>query len=818
MLSAKARWSIGSADEALVETFVSELQIDPLVAKMLVLRHLGTVHEAEQFLHGGLENFHDPFLLDGMLPAVERIKKALERNEHIRVYGDYDADGVSSTSLMAHLLQGLGARFDTYIPHRIREGYGLNRSAIALAKEQGVSLLITVDTGISAVGEVQYIQELGMDVIVTDHHEPPETLPDALSIINPKKPGCPYPYKQLAGVGVAFKLAHALLGRIPEELLEFAALGTVADLMPLTGENRLIVKMGLVRMQASAYPGFRSLIGVSGIERKEVTASHIGFSLAPRINASGRLECADDAVKLLTTTDEQEAEQIAFELDMLNKERQRIVEEMAAEALEMAEQQRSKGLDKVIVVAKEGWNVGVVGIVASKIVEKFYRPTLVLSIDPETGIAKGSARSIVGFDLYKALTECKHWLDHYGGHQAAAGMSLNHIHLDAFSHKLNELAETTLSEEDLIPFLRADVACSLADVPISSIQQLEKLAPFGMGNPAPKFVFTDLLLGDIRTMGKEKQHLKLGLSQMDNEISNSVEAIAFGKGNLAHVIAPAARLDVLGEVSINEWNGMRKPQIVMQDLRITHVQLFDWRGAQQLEAKLSQLKEALSSGIGNMAVNNSIPAIVLFNESDVATFASSSFQIGEAIPYWIVQDSGGLMAGNEQAAELDFASMQDIVLYTIPRNAEDLRNILQQARGIMRCYAIFAEFGTNSGSTMPTRDMFKLLYGTLQKEGSLNVQDQRLMQALSKRSGLSPTMIQFIVSVFEELGFIERQGAVVKLQATPAKKDLTTSRLYQDRLHRQEVETIVMYSSAKELEQWIVEQLTFQNELLEEIV
>jgi single-stranded-DNA-specific exonuclease len=301
-----------------------------------------------------------------------------------------------------HVLRGLQARYDTYIPHRVREGYGLNRNAIDLAKDQGVSLLITVDTGISAWEEVQYIRELGMDVIVTDHHEPPDRLPDALAVINPKKPGCPYPFKHLAGVGVALKLAHGLLGRLPEELLELAAIGTVADLMPLVGENRLIVKLGLERMQSSAFVGIRALLGVAGIERKEVTATHIGFALAPRINASGRLECADDALKLLTTNDHEEAERIAHELDDLNKERQRLVEEMTVEALQMAEEQRAKGLDKVIVVAKEEWNVGVVGIVASKIVDAFYRPALVLSVDPQTYVSSVNRLSGVVRPLWRA--------------------------------------------------------------------------------------------------------------------------------------------------------------------------------------------------------------------------------------------------------------------------------------------------------------------------------------------------------------------------------------------------------------------------------
>ncbi|RTE08270.1 single-stranded-DNA-specific exonuclease RecJ [Paenibacillus whitsoniae] len=798
MLAPKARWSIGHADEELVRIFVQELQIDPLVARILVLRDIRTVPAAKQFLNGSADDYHDPFGLDGMREAVERIRKALDNGEFIRIYGDYDADGVSSTSLMAHLLDGLGAKFDTYIPHRIREGYGLNRGAVTLAKEQGVQLLITVDTGISAAEEIAYCRELGLDVIVTDHHEPPERLPEALAVINPKKPGCPYPYKYLAGVGVAFKLAHALLGRFPDELLEFAALGTVADLMPLTGENRLIVKHGLERMQDSAYAGFRALIAVSGIERKEVTAGHIGFSLAPKINASGRLEAADIAVKLLTTRNLQEAEQIAAELDMLNKERQQIVEDMVSEAFVMAEAQREKGMDKVIVVAAEGWNVGVVGIVASKIVERYYRPTLVLSIDPATGKAKGSARSIAGFDLYQALTACKELFDHYGGHQAAAGMTLKRSHLDELTHRLNEIAASLLTEQDYIPLIKADSQCHLADVPIACIEQLELLAPFGMGNPSPRFLFSGASLSDIRTMGKEKQHLKLGISQAKDEVACTVEAVAFGKGHIAGLITPSASIDVVGELSINEWNGVRKPQIVLQDIRIEHKQVFDWRGAGQLRTRLNGLSGALAGSPYQIT-----PGLVLFQTSDEALYRAPGAYLGEEVPYWVLEDDQTLRPGNPLAESLRFDEAQDVVFYTMPGSIADLTNVIQQAAGMLRCYAVFAELGGGSGSTMPSREMFKMLYAFLQREASLQVEDTRVMTSLSKRSGMSPEMIHFILSVFEELSFVQKKDKIVTINPAPAKKDLASSRLYQQRAGRQEVESIVMYSSAKELEQWM---------------
>jgi len=799
VLAPKARWSIGEAEAEVVETLSRELQVDPLVARILALRGICSADEAERFMYGGKEHFHDPFLLDGMRPAVERIREALDKQQLIRVYGDYDADGVSSTSLMVHLLRGLGARFDTYIPHRVREGYGLNREAIEKARDAGVALIVTVDTGISAVHETAYIQELGMDVIVTDHHEPPEQLPQALAVINPKKPGCPYPYKQLAGVGVALKLAHALLGRLPEELLELAAIGTVADLMPLTDENRLIVKLGLARMQASAYVGIRALIAASGIERKEITASHIGFSLAPRINASGRLEDAAEAVALLTTDDEAQAERIAYELDELNKERQRIVEEIAKEAVEVAEAQRALGLDKALVVASEGWNVGVIGIVASRLVEKYYRPVIVLGIDPETGMAKGSARSIHGFDMYKALTHCEAWLDHYGGHQAAAGMSLAREHLPAFAAKLNELAAAWLSAEDFVPLLKADAACSLAEVPIASIEGLERLAPYGMGNPTPRFVFTDLTLGEIRTMGKEKQHLKLALSQAQAETAASVEAVGFGKGSLSGLIAPAARLDVLGELSINEWNGVRKPQIVLQDLRIPHLQLFDWRGATQMELKLAGLTAALASAPDGGAP----PAVVLFAEADLPAYAKAALPDKDRWPLYVLPADGPPQPANAAAERHDFAALADVVLYSAPGSVPELRRVVGAACSMARCYAVFAELRPLAGGAMPSRDTFKLVYGTLLKQGGWDVYDRALTQAFSKRSGLSPAMIEFILQVFEELGFIERNGSRYKPHAAPAKKDLSTSRLYCEREGRQEVESLLLYASAKELEQWI---------------
>ncbi|WP_052487218.1 single-stranded-DNA-specific exonuclease RecJ [Gordoniibacillus kamchatkensis] len=794
MLESKARWLVGEADEAAAEAICAALGVGPLIARLLVQRGIGSPEAATLFLQGGKDDFHDPYLLDGMQPAVERIRKALDSGEKIRIYGDYDADGVSSTSLMVHLMKQLGANFDTYIPHRVREGYGLNDAAADHAKSSGVSLIVTVDTGISAVEQVAYIRTLGMDVIVTDHHEPPEILPDALAVINPKKPGCPYPFKHLAGVGVALKLAHALLGRLPEELLEIAAIGTVADLMPLTGENRLIVKLGLERMRATAYPGIAALLDVADIDRKEVSAGHIGFAIGPRINASGRLEAADAAVKLLTAGDAAEAQQLAGELDALNKERQRIVEEMTKEAMQMASEQHEQGR-LAIVLAKEGWNVGVIGIVASRVTETFYRPTVILGIDAETGMAKGSARSISGFDLYEALTHCSEWLDHYGGHQGAAGMSLHQGRIAAFAAKLDELARCWLQPDDFVPVAKAELACSLSDVTVPLIEQLNKLAPFGMGNPMPRFLFKELRMEEQRLIGKDKQHLKLTVTQDGMEGGAAVDAVGFGKGALLAAMSATARLDAIGEVSINEWNGRRKPQLILHDLRIPHVQVFDWRGAgQRLESKL---QETAAAGLK--------PAIVLLQARDV--FGG----MPAGVPVWRYEAAIGRLAPwNEPASagEPDPSSLSDVVLYDMPHRLDTLSAVLSQLRGVKRCYVVWHDDPSEALGAMPGRDMFKAVYATLLQQTAGGAAPPREVRELSRRTGLSPHMVQFILRVFEELGFVRAAGSdAYAAVPSPAKRDLASSRLYQERQLQEEAERFCTYASTKELEAWIVARL-----------
>lgn len=809
MLHAKARWQISENDESTAGQLAEALKLEPLIAKLLVVRGIDTVERAKLFLQASADHVHDPFLLDGMEAAIARIRAAIAAGEKIRVYGDYDADGVSSTSLMVWLLRQAGAIHDSYIPHRVHEGYGLNKAALALAKEQGISLLITVDTGISAREEIAFASEIGLDVIVTDHHEPPELLPSCIAVINPKKPGCPYPFKQLAGVGVAFKLAHALLGRFPEELLEMAAIGTIADLMPLVDENRIIVKLGLARMQDSAYAGIRALLATAGIDPAQVNATHVGFSMAPRINAGGRLESADEAVRLLVSTDEHEAQLLADGLDVLNKERQRIVEEMVKEALELLEESSADN-PNVIVLAKEGWNVGVIGIVASKVLEKWYRPTIILGIDPETGMAKGSARSIAGFDIYRALSQCADLFDHFGGHQAAAGMSLNGGKIAELRHRLQAIAAEQLTAEDFSPIIQADAACTIAEMPLETIRQLNRLAPFGMGNPTPKFVFTGLSVGDKKKMGREQQHLKLQLHQTIEEAACSVEAISFGRGAFAELISSAARLDVVGELSINEWNGVRKPQIVVQDIRILEKQLFDWRGG-DLKRKVADLSSALQA-LPRSGSSRKL-GIVLFGDSAVPAGLAPDASV------WRVSRGGTVTYASGSDANIGtYEEMTDLILFDMPKRIEQLRRSLAAAGQAERIFAVFRDPEPDAVSTLPSRDMFKQVYGVIQRQGGFESYDAQLLAAFSKRSGLPVPAIRFIVDVFTELGFIERTDKGIRMVTSPGKKDLSESAVYQDKIHREQIDQALLYSSSQEMSDWVRELLLPNTNPLEEVI
>lgn len=783
MLKSRAKWQVNaSIDETQVDRLAEQLNVSPLVAQLLITRGMEDERVASAFLETNRDLFHDPFLMLGMHEAVQRIEKALQQNETIRIYGDYDADGVSATALLLAVLSQLGARVDYYIPHRLREGYGLNAEAIDHAVQSEVSLMITVDNGISAHEEIAYATAQGLDVIVTDHHEPSELLPEAYAILNPKQRGCSYPFKELAGVGVALKLAHALLDELPEELLQLAALGTVADIMPLLDENRLIVKLGLKQIQQAPLVGLQALAMVAGVELNELDETHLGFNIGPRINAGGRIGEASKAVQLLVTDDVREAEHLASALNELNKQRQQIVADITAEAMDMYAHDDAA----VIVLAQENWHVGVIGIVASKFTEKFYRPTIILNIDADSGLAKGSARSIPGFDLFKSLTECDALLSHYGGHQMAAGMTLPSEHIEAFREKMDELAKQWLDEEDFIPLIEADMTCSIADLSVQTIEQLQLMAPFGQGNASPQFVLNSLRINDMKLLGKEKQHLKLTVSQANANTSYTLDAIGFNMGDKARYISPHARLDLLGEMTINEWNGVRKPQLRIHDMRIVERQVFDWRGRANHQA-LSQLSDDCR------------PVLLLTSEAERSN-VGEPFQalIDAQCPVWVMDEDG--------EAPPFFKMATDIVLASLPTNMTALQSALYQAERAERVYISFHHID-EAARTLPSREAFKQVYAELAAAQQWHDEDQRFLQSLQRKTNMSLDMIRFVFGVFEELSFIEMTGTAYRIASSPARRELHTSTRYRQREQRIAIEDILVYSTTQQLTQWIKKQL-----------
>lgn len=778
MLKAKTRWQLATYDETISTELAKACGISPLLARLLSIRGLDTPERAQAFLKVSEAQFHSPYLLDGMEQSVVRIRQAIERGEAICIYGDYDADGVSSTSLMVHLMRELGANFDYYIPNRFKEGYGLNKDALTYLANTGTKLVITVDTGISAVEQVEHGRQLGLDIIVTDHHEPPEVLPDAFAVINPKKPGCSYPFDMLAGVGVAFKLAHALLGKPPMHLVDLAAIGTIADLVPLVDENRIFASLGLRRLNATRNVGLKSLIRVCGLEETELSAGHVGFAIGPRINASGRLETAEAAVKLLTATDATEADRYALELDQLNQERQELVAQMAEEAIAMVEREFPIETNPVLVVAKEGWNVGVVGIVASRLVETFYRPTIVLGIDREKGIAKGSARSIVGFDMYEALTTCKDLLPHFGGHVMAAGMTMPIENVEPFRERLKQVAVEALTAEDYVPITKVDLAATIDEVGLDLAEQMEALAPFGMGNTTPLLLIDEVGASDIRKIGRDENHLKCTLANG----GKSLDAIGFKLAHLGDQFTPKAKLAVVGELSVNEWNGKRKPQVIIRDASIPHLQVFDWRGSREKRTKWRQLaieKHALT---------------VVFHEKSIESLSDLLASRTEME----AEQHSGFLHWTGQAAKGSFpADCRWLILYDMPSRRSALASLLAASAQVERIYCMFGdpEHGLDQ-IQFPRHEQFKQLYQFMRQYPAIK---KIHLDALAKKQLLKPDILQRMFAVFLELAFITENETEYVINLQPTKASLDRSSYFLAWQEEAEMATELLLSSHEAL-------------------
>lgn len=564
------RWESLSSDEATATRLAAELDLPPVVARLLCQRGLSDPAAAARFLDPRLDHLHDPLALADMGPAVERLLQALARRERIAVHGDYDVDGITSTVMLRRALELLGADVVHFIPERLKDGYGLQPAAIERLFADGVSVVVSVDCGIRGADAARRARELGVDLIITDHHEPDTTLPPAFAVINPKRSDCAYPDKLLAGVGVALKLVQALCARSGHEswlpgFVKIAAIGTLADVVPLVGENRVIAKLGLDLLSKGPHKvGLRALLDVSGLLGKTIDSYHISFLLAPRVNAAGRMSSPDIATKLLLAHDEafgDEARALAAQLDAENVRRQEEEATILAAAKKIVQTDIEVGSRSVLVVAGEGWHRGVIGIVASKLVDAFHRPAIVLSIEGES--AHGSCRSIPAFDMLGALERCATHLIRFGGHRQAAGLTLEAAEIRRLRAAINEVADETLGPEDLMPRLRidADLAFRAISGPVAA--GIASMAPFGAGNPRPVFATRGVEIIDGPRPLKER-HLKMSLRQ-DGRIFRAVAWRAAERRELLD--AHRRAVDIAFSLEQNQYNGEAYVELTLADFK-----------------------------------------------------------------------------------------------------------------------------------------------------------------------------------------------------------------------------------------------------------
>jgi single-stranded-DNA-specific exonuclease len=550
-----------------------ELGAHPIMARLLVQRGLTTPEAAEAFLNPALDRLHDPFLLPDIEVACDRLKRALASKEKILVHGDYDGDGLTSAALWTRTLRSLGGNVDVFVPHRKRDGYDIRAPKIEEAKRDGVSLIVTTDCGIQRVAEVEQARECGIDVIVTDHHTPnlDGTLPKAIAVINPHRKDSRYPFPNLAGVGVAFKTCEALvrsLGHSPDSYrrsyLDLTAIGTVTDVMPMLGENRIIVRHGLDALRDTRKPGLRALIAASGYNAGQTLDTHaIGFGLGPRLNAASRVDETRIALDLLLTKDEAEAQTLARCLNEFNVRRKEEQARVLDEAIAQVAQQDIAAA-RCLVVHGTGWPAGIIGLVASKIVERFSRPCIMIAVDEASGLGRGSARSIHAFNIFDAIHTCRDLLDEYGGHAHAAGLAIKEEKVVDFAAQMNRLASALLTEEDCVPTVDVAMEVEASEIRPDVLYQIEALAPFGSGNHAPYFVSRNMRIAEVRRMGADKQHLRLSFQV---EGLGMVHAPWWYHGDLADVLDTETTLDICYRPAFNDWNGRRYVQFMLEDIR-----------------------------------------------------------------------------------------------------------------------------------------------------------------------------------------------------------------------------------------------------------
>ena len=711
--------------------------LGPEVARLLFERGIKDETSLKKFLEPSLEDLHDPYLLNDMEKAVERIRHAIEQGELILIYGDYDADGMTSASIVKESLEQLGAECLVYLPNRFTDGYGPNASVYKyFIEQQGVSLIVTVDNGVAGHEAIDLAQSMGVDVIVTDHHSMPEVLPDAYAIIHPEHPGADYPFKHLAGCGVAFKLACALLEEVQVELLDLVAIGTIADMVSLTDENRIMVQYGLEVLRNTQRMGLQEMFEIAGISSSDVTEETIGFQLAPRLNALGRLDDPNPAIELLTGFDDEEVHEIALLIHQKNEERKEIVQSIYDEAKKMVDPDKS-----VQVLAKEGWNPGVLGIVAGRLLEELGQTVIVLNI--EDGRAKGSARSIEAVDIFEALDPHRELFIAFGGHAGAAGMTLEVDKLEVLSDLLEAYIREKGADAQGKNNLFLDEELDLEILSLETVKSFERLAPFGMDNQKPVFYIRDFQVENARVMGVGNAHLKLKISKGEA----SFEVVAFGQGKWATEFSQTKQLELAVTLSVNQWNGQTTLQLMMVDARVEGVQLFNIRGKNAL----------LPEGVPVLDFTQELP---------------------------------------------DVASCSAIVVKNIPEDISLLKKICQEQEfsalyfknDIAKAYYL-----TGYG----TREQFAKLYKTIYQFPEFDIRYK--LKDLAAYLKIEQILLVKMIQIFEELGFVTIENGVMRVNKEAEKRDMAESQIYQKLKQTVKDQEIMALGTVQEIYDFLME-------------
>ena len=556
-------WIIREINLEAQQILSRELNIPDLVAQILVNRGIVDVEKAEHFMSAELTDLHDPFLLKDMQEAVDRIMLAKENKDKVLIYGDYDVDGVTSSAILHNVLKKMGIIVTNHIPHRMDDGYGLNHEIGEQALKDGVKLIITVDCGITAFNEVDELNKMGLELIIVDHHEPPDgRCPNALAVVDPKQKECKYPFRELAAVGLVAKLVQALTGEISGEVLDLTAIGTVADVVPLVDENRIFVKRGLAGIACTSNQGLNALLEITKIKGKKISPYHVGFVLGPRINASGRMDSAHTSLDLFLSEDAKSANILAKELDQYNLDRQKMQRDIVAEAFELIESNEDFLNHKVIVLGKEGWHKGVSGIVASKIADKYYKPAIVIAL--ESGVGTASGRSIPGFHLYNVLNECSQCLEQFGGHKGAVGLTIMEDKIDHFRGLINEVADKVLEIKKLTPTLFIDGEIGLKDFNLGTAEMIQTLEPFGEGNAVPVFCSRNLTVkSNPQILARET--LKFWVTDGNESIS----AVGFGMAKFKDIVKIGSKVDLAYQIAIDDWNKAPTTQLMLKDIKVS---------------------------------------------------------------------------------------------------------------------------------------------------------------------------------------------------------------------------------------------------------